>query len=238
MAPIAIPRVVPGRRPAGLDQHKAGVCRVEVDVAQDAVVAVAVIARAPDELDVLALDERADPDDSSMPERVLPPFLFEGIAISGESSTVQPGLDDQPDDEGRWPVTVAVDAERRNDAGVVFVLRSVTVTAAEIAADVRVTNGSESTIYLNNGHFRRGTIAVDDQGTRYGIVPPEGNSQIGVDAGEELEGRLSFSGRVPPDIRSVDILFNPDTEPDDSSMPGRVLPRFVFEDIALPPHAS
>ena len=128
---------------------------------------------------------------------------------------------------------VQVDQEQRHPNGTQVRLTGLAVDEQTIKAQVEVINGGDQEVVLNM--WGEDTAITDDQGGRYPLLAPEDNTDLEVEAGSSMVGELVFAGRVPPEVSSLELVFNAvDGKPADAGFADVAMaPRLAFTDLEL-----
>ncbi len=133
----------------------------------------------------------------------------EDIPLSGETAGL--ALPDQ------LVIGAAVD----HPTGVRIQIGRAIFTDTGIQVPLVVTNDRDDTVAL----AATSTLAVDDLGNRYPLVPLPGNPQLIIDANTTIEATFVFSGRVADVATEISMIFNAGRSADD---PGTRQPSFRF----------
>lgn len=131
------------------------------------------------------------------------------------------------------PVALDVDFEERAPDNTTVRVTRFEVTDLNIAVDVEIIVPAERAFVQFNNTQQNPAAIVDDAGNTYPLIPPEGNSTLMIDGGERLEGTLSFQGPLKPGVKSIQLVFNPNSEPGGSSVNDQIQPHFTFPEVPL-----
>lgn len=115
---------------------------------------------------------------------------------------------DPGDDPGDGPTSTVleVSSSDTHPAGVTVTATRVEVADRGLLVTVRVDNAASEDALLAAGADV--TYALDDTGRRLELVPPEGDAEVRVPAGGQLDGTLAFEGTPDPDATSFVVRFN------------------------------
>ncbi|MGK7949891.1 MAG: hypothetical protein AB4368_14180 [Xenococcaceae cyanobacterium] len=91
--------------------------------------------------------------------------------------------------------------------GSVLRLTRIAVTEDYIETDLTITNGYRDAITLNRNNFRQMRLR-DNLGNNYNLAPPPQNPDIEIKAGQILEGKFRFLGRIDPNAQSLTLVTN------------------------------
>jgi outer membrane protein OmpA-like peptidoglycan-associated protein len=119
----------------------------------------------------------------------------------------------------------ALDAQVLHPNGTVIQLVAIKAAGDRTLVTIRVLNGRERQITLNRG--RENSYLLSDSGEKLFLVPPAGNPNLAVPAGQVMDGALVFSGALPRSERAT-LLLNENGSADGAFSAS---PRFQ---IALP----
>ncbi|WP_420454296.1 hypothetical protein [Rubrivirga sp.] len=97
--------------------------------------------------------------------------------------------------------------QENHDNGSQIIISAVRFDDTQTTVDATVVNGHDDAIKLNTSDDMK---LVDNLGNEYLLVPPGGNDEVEVAAGEQLQGSFNFAGRMNPEATSVTLLTNPD----------------------------
>lgn len=140
------------------------------------------------------------------------------------------GEQESPEPNTAWPDPISVDAVGRHAGGLVVEIFEVRSTGSSTDLDVRITNGQSIDASLNVGNQL--TVLADDTETVYALVPPTGNDDLTVAAGEVLEGTLSFAGPLSEGATRLGLVINPSSR--SAGQTGELpTPHLVIDDIYL-----
>jgi hypothetical protein len=129
-------------------------------------------------------------------------------------------------------IVIDVDFEERSHGSLARVSRF-TVTDRAILVDVEVVVGAERAFIQLNNTQQNPAMIVDDLGNEHRLIPIEGNRSLRFDGGEVLDGTLSFEGPVDPDARTLQLIFNPNSETDGPRFNDQWHPHFTFPPVDL-----
>lgn len=145
-----------------------------------------------------------------------------GEEKQGDSVTPTDGADDgegvdADDSDGEdterrptaWPDPIALDVAGSTQAGFSIELFDLEVVGSTIEIDARITNGQDVDARLNAPLGSQRTALGDDLENLYALVPPDGDEEFTIPAGEVVEGTLVFVGPLAPDATTVTFGLNP-----------------------------
>lgn len=129
--------------------------------------------------------------------------------------------------------TVALDTQVAHPNGVVLQLTSIQSRPTETVIGVRVINGRDREISLNQFNRNRNGYIVIESGERLYLSSPAGNANLAIPAGQTMEGELVFLGRLPPTPSAILILNeNNSTDSQHTWHPGFRIPLPLSGDAA------
>ena len=154
---------------------------------------------------------------------------------SDPAPTDQPTADPSPTSASGpvEPVVVEVDFEQRAPDNTTVRVSRFEVTDLNIAVDVEIVVAAERAFVQFNNTQQNPAAIVDDAGNTYPLIPPEGNGTLMIDGGERLEGTLSFQGPLKSGATTIQLVLNPNSEPDGTSVNDQLQPHFTFPEVAL-----
>ena len=103
----------------------------------------------------------------------------------------------------------AVDAQTVHPNGVILHVSQVTVTRVYTTVQASVVNGSNTPVALNHWYRTDPTILRDAQGNAYRLTPPQGDEELQVPPGQNLEGTFVFLGHIPSTSKPLTLVINP-----------------------------
>jgi hypothetical protein len=154
--------------------------------------------------------------------------------VGDEEADPDPGDDGDDDEVVVEPVRLDLDLEERTLDGTTVRVTGLEVTELAILVDIEIVVSDERAFVQFNNR-QQGTAARlrDDLGGEYLLVPVEGNTSLRIGGGERLEGTLSFEGTLDPDATSLQLVFNEDSDPEQTTQYDRIMPYVVFPPIPL-----
>ncbi|KQT32252.1 hypothetical protein ASG29_10555 [Sphingomonas sp. Leaf412] len=114
-----------------------------------------------------------------------------------------------------------LDIQVAHPNGTVLQVTSVQSRATDTAVGIRIINGHQRDVQLNNFPNNRASYLLLDDGQRLYLSPPATNARLNVPKGQTFEGQLVFLGRLEPVKAAVLVLNeNSSTDSEYSDSPG------------------
>lgn len=135
------------------------------------------------------------------------------------------------------PVEVDVDFEERAADGSTFRVTRFEVTDTAVLVDVEFIVAA-ATAFIQLNHPDDPAVLVDDLGNEYEVVPPEGESTMIIDGGEQLAGTLSFQGPLHRGATTLQLMFNRQRDPEGDTVNDLLQPNVEFPPVDLTAGAS
>lgn len=109
--------------------------------------------------------------------------------------------------------------------GLTVQVKAVTVSDASTKIRLLASFDSHQTLSINMNDSENAYLSWGDgEQDRLHMRQIADNKWMRISNGKTMEGDLVFPGVIPPDVRKVSLVFNPDKSGDDTSAPGVTVP--------------
>ena len=106
-----------------------------------------------------------------------------------------------------------LDVQVAHPNGTVVQLTSLRTQPTATTVGIRVINGRDRDVGLNQQNLRSGYLLLDN-GERLYLSPPSSNPKLSIPAGQTFEGELAFLGRLTPAANAAILVLNENSRTD------------------------